>query len=144
MGYWGVIDTTLARGPFKSLDVDFWVLANSTLTLQETITGAGIFYYAFIVVSAAANSDHVSVYLYVDGDIIHPAHNFSEFDTYGFTPQSEPVSLQKYNVDGMCTVLYHFPSGIKFEEKFEIKSHQFSTGTNSWVDVWLGYEEANI
>ena len=107
-------------------------------TSLMSISGAGYLYLINMFTAASTDSHLCRISLIIDGITVYPTLNSYELSIYGFDAGVLPLSLGKYNNDGLCMQQFFFPNGINFNSSLNFRVYNGSgtddvNCTGSWI-----------
>lgn len=104
----------------------------STTTTLDTVTGKGIFLYAFFIVNAANDSHELKFKMKIDGNLIYPVMNPHSLEGRGFGNASTPYQQYIYAADGFCMFRFYMENGIPFEDSVVFQAQETKGVTDQY------------
>ena len=111
--------------------------ANGVETTLESYTGSGYLMMFFCETSGGANSHTCMARVKIDGVYLTPDETFQDLQVFGFSAQTEPIKLIKYQANGNNGITWYFNPPLAFDTELKLTFYNLS-GANlpvraSWV-----------
>lgn len=102
------------------------------------MAGIGVLHWVLMRARAGASSELIFPMIKVDGTYLQPKMSYSLYNGYGFDGDTRPIQILQYGVDGNCTIIWYFETGLGFNKSLMIQG-QNPTGGDLVMDCFYSY-----